>query len=240
MRVVPAIDLINGKCVRLRQGDYAQKNVYREDPLEVAQEFEEAGLTHLHLVDLDGAKKGSVQNFRVLEQIARHTRLQIDFGGGIKTEEEANRSFDLGASQIVVGSLAVKQPQLVKQWIEKFGLERMVIGADAKEGMIAVSGWQELSKLSLEEFISEYQTYGKAYILCTDIHKDGMMQGPSFELYRELLNSFNIHLIASGGVRHTEDLIELKAMGCESAIVGKAFYEGKLTPFEMAEINLAE
>ena len=240
MRVVPAIDLIDGQCVRLKQGDYTQKKTYREDPLEVAQEFEAAGLTHLHLVDLDGAKAGRVQNFEVLKRITQNTNLKIDFGGGIKTEREAQRSFDLGASQIVVGSLAVKSPEVVQHWIEKFGLHRMVIGADVNQGKIAVSGWLELSELSLKEFITSYETYGKAYILCTDIQKDGMMQGPSFELYKELLSSYTIHLIASGGVRHGEDLRMLAKIGCESAIVGKAYYEGTISTSEMAELNHVE
>jgi phosphoribosylformimino-5-aminoimidazole carboxamide ribotide isomerase len=237
MRVVPAIDLIGGKCVRLTQGDYSQKQTYREDPLEVAQELEDAGLTHLHLVDLDGAKKGAVVNFEVLERIAKNTALLVDFGGGIKTEEEAQKSFDLGANQIVLGSLAVKQPELVAQWIAQFGLEKLVIGADTNKGMIAVAGWQEISQLPLAEFLNGYQSYGKPYILCTDIQKDGMMAGPASELYKELLGNYDIHLIASGGVRHVEDLQELAALGCESAIVGKAYYEGQITAQQMAKLN---
>ena len=240
MRIVPAIDLIGGQCVRLKQGDYSQKSTYREDPLEVALELEEAGITHLHLVDLDGAKAGKVQNFEVLERITRNTGLLVDFGGGIKTDREARQSFDLGASQIVVGSLAAKKPEVVKQWIELYGLDRLVIAADANHGKIAVSGWQELSELSLVEFIQKYQSFGKAYILCTDIQKDGMMQGPSFTLYEELISRFSIHLMASGGVRHAEDLKALAKMGCESAIVGKAFYEGTITASEMAALNFAE
>ena len=237
MRVIPAIDIIGGQCVRLTQGDYSQKNTYRENPLEVAIEFQEAGLTHLHLVDLDGAKKGQVVNYAVLESITKNTDLKVDFGGGIKTEEEVKKCFDLGANQLVLGSLAVKSPELVSGWIRAYGLEKWVIGADTNQGKIAVAGWQQLSELSVEDFLKSYQTFGTPYILCTDIQKDGMMAGPSFELYRKLLEQFSIHLIASGGVRHKEDLIALKKMGCESAIVGKAFYEHKITPAEMAALN---
>ena len=237
MRVIPAIDIIDGQCVRLTQGDYNQKNTYRENPLEVALEFQEAGLTHLHLVDLDGAKKGQVVNYAVLESITKNTKLKVDFGGGIKTEEEVKKCFDLGANQLVLGSLAVKNPELVGDWIQEYGLEKWVIGADTNQGKIAVAGWQQLSELTVEDFLQSYQTFGTPYILCTDIQKDGMMAGPSFELYRKLIEDFSIHLIASGGVRHKEDLMALDKMGCESAIVGKAFYENKITAAEMAALN---
>lgn len=201
MLIVPAIDIIDGKCVRLTKGDYDTKKIYNENPLEVAKEFEANGITHLHLVDLDGAKKGSVVNWSVLETITANTKLQVDFSGGIKTKEAAKQAFDLGATQIAIGSLAVKNPKEVVNWIWDFGEEKLILGADVLNGNIAVSGWQESSTKDIYSFLDFYYEEGMDYVLCTDISKDGMLQGPSFDLYKTILDEYDdIKLIASGGV----------------------------------------
>lgn len=237
MRIIPAIDIIDGKCVRLSMGDYAQKKVYREDPLEVAKEFEDHGIRFLHLVDLDGAKTKHIVNQKTLERIAHQTNLQIDFGGGLKTREDVRIALESGATQITGGSIAVKDPEEFIQWIELYGSERIILGADVKKNKIAVSGWLEESDRELLPFIDHYRNQGVRYVISTDISKDGMLQGPSFELYRSVLNHDNqrtradkpLALIASGGITTPEDLHLLKEIGCEGAIVGKAFYEGKIT-----------
>lgn len=230
MLIVPAIDIIDGKCVRLTKGDYDTKKIYNENPIEVAKEFEANGITHLHLVDLDGAKNGSVVNWKTLEIIASTTKLQVDFSGGIKTKEAAKQAFDFGAAQIAIGSLAVKNPKEFVDWIWTFSEEKLILGADVINGKVAVSGWQETSTKDIYSFLDFYFEEGIDYVLCTDVSKDGMLQGPSFDLYNTILEEYEeIKLIASGGVSSVEDLLKLKEMGCYAAIVGKAFYEGKIT-----------
>jgi phosphoribosylformimino-5-aminoimidazole carboxamide ribotide isomerase len=230
MLVIPAIDLIDSKCVRLTKGDYNTKKVYNENPLEVAKEFEANGITHLHLVDLDGAKNGHVVNWNVLENIVKNTSLLVDFSGGIKSREAAQKAFDLGANQIAVGSLAAKNPKEFVDWIWTFGEEKLILGADVMNEKIAINGWQEKSTKDIYSFLDFYFEEGIDYVLCTDISKDGMLQGPSFELYKNIIEEYEeLKLIASGGVSTINDLIQLKEIGCYGAIVGKAFYEGKIT-----------
>jgi len=229
MRIIPAIDIIDGKCVRLSQGDYAQKTIYNENPLEVAKQFEDAGLKNLHLVDLDGAKAKKVINWKVLESITSQTKLNVDFGGGLRTTEDVRTVFNCGAKQITAGSIAVNNRETVLTWIDEFGSEKIILGADAKNGRIATHGWLEDSGLDAIEFIAAYQQEGIEYVVCTDIAKDGMLEGPSIELYKEILKTnAGLKLIASGGVSSINDLKELKKIGCESAIVGKAIYEGRI------------
>ncbi|PKA84020.1 1-(5-phosphoribosyl)-5-[(5-phosphoribosylamino)methylideneamino] imidazole-4-carboxamide isomerase [Ulvibacter sp. MAR_2010_11] len=229
MRIIPAIDIIDGKCVRLTKGDYSTKKVYNENPLEVAKQFEAAGLRHLHLVDLDGAKSEGIVNYRILEQIASETSLQVDFGGGLKTDEDLRIAFESGAKQITGGSIAVKKRELFLLWLRKYGPEKIILGADCLQRNIATNGWLNNSTLDVIEFIQDYETKGIRNAICTDIAKDGMLAGPSIKLYQEILAETNIRLIASGGVSSIEDLIELKEIGCEGAILGKAIYEGNIT-----------
>lgn len=235
MRIIPAIDIINGKCVRLTQGDYAQQKTYNENPLEVAKMFADAGIQYLHLVDLDGAKNGRITNQKVLETIATNTSLHIDFGGGLKTDDDLATAFNSGAKQVTAGSIAVKSPETVYGWIAKYGADKIILGADCRNRNIAVSGWQEESVLDVLDFISQYKTKGIQQVICTDISKDGMLQGPSFALYEELLQT-GISLIASGGVTTIDDVIALKNMGCEGAIIGKAIYEGTLTLKQLTDL----
>jgi phosphoribosylformimino-5-aminoimidazole carboxamide ribotide isomerase len=237
MRIIPAIDIIDGKCVRLSQGDYNQKTVYNEDPLEVAKEFEANGIKYLHLVDLDGAKSAHVVNWKVLERIASQTGLQVDFGGGVKTDADIKTVFESGAKQVTGGSIAVKDADTFAGWIEKYGSDKIILGADAKNGMIATHGWLESSELEVVKFINEWNKKGIEYVICTDISKDGMLAGTSNDLYAHILNSesSNLKLIASGGVAVANDLHLLKELGCEGAIVGKAFYEGRITFKELQE-----
>jgi len=237
MRIIPAIDIIDGKCVRLSQGDYAQKTIYNENPLEVAKRFEDAGLRYLHLVDLDGAKGKKVVNWKVLESITSNTNLKVDFGGGLRTTQDVKTVFEAGAIQITAGSIAVNDRETVLQWISEFGSEKIILGADAKNGRIATHGWLDDSGLDVIDFISSYQQKGIEYVVCTDIAKDGMLQGPSIQLYKQILAANKgLKLIASGGVSSIKDLIELKEINCEAAIVGKAFYEGKISLKELAEL----
>ncbi len=227
MRIIPAIDIIEGKCVRLSQGDYETKKIYNEDPLEVAKSFEGAGLSYLHLVDLDGAKASHIVNWKVLEKIATRTELTIDFGGGLKTNEDLRIAFESGANQITGGSIAVKDPDTFTQWIKAYGSDKIILGADAKNEKIAVSGWQEGTEQEVLEFISEYVNKEIKYVISTDIDKDGMLEGPSFDLYKKVLKELpDIKLIASGGISSIDDLIQLKELGLEGTIVGKAIYEG--------------
>lgn len=229
MRIIPAIDIIDGKCVRLSQGDYAQKTVYNENPLEVAKQFEDAGLKYLHLVDLDGAKAKKVVNWKVLEAITSQTHLNVDFGGGLRTREDVETVFDCGAKQITAGSIAVSDRETVLDWISEFGADKIILGADAKNGRIATHGWLDDSGLDAIEFIAAYQQEGIEYVVCTDIAKDGMLEGPSIQLYKQILKkNARLKLIASGGVSSLEDLIKLKEIGCDAAIVGKAIYEGRI------------
>jgi phosphoribosylformimino-5-aminoimidazole carboxamide ribotide isomerase len=238
MQIIPAIDIIEGKCVRLTEGDYAQKKIYNEDPLEVAKAFEGIGLMRLHLVDLDGAKAGEVVNWKVLEKIANNTELKIDFGGGIKTEAILKTALDTGATYATIGSLAVKNELLFQEWIARFGANTFMLGADVFEEKIAIGGWMEKTEISVFDFMKSYIDKGVKQIFCTDIKKDGKLQGPSTELYQKIIEQFpNLHLIASGGVSSLDDLIELEEIGCAAAIVGKAIYENKITISELASFN---
>jgi phosphoribosylformimino-5-aminoimidazole carboxamide ribotide isomerase len=229
--VIPAIDIIDGKCVRLTEGDYAQKKIYNENPLDVALEFEDAGLQRLHLVDLDGAKAGAVKNWKVLETIASKTKLTIDFGGGIKTEKDIQIVFDSGSALATVGSIAVKDEALFVSWLQQFGAENFLLGADVKEEKIAIGGWLETTDIWIYDFIEKYIKHGVQQIFCTDVSKDGRLEGPSTELYKNIITKFpDLHFIASGGVASLDDLKMLKNIGCSSAIVGKAIYEGRINP----------
>ena len=230
MRIIPAIDIINGHCVRLTKGDYSTKKVYNENPLEVAKMFEGVGIEHLHVVDLDGAKAQHIINYKVLESIASNTNLKIDFGGGLKSEEDLKIAFNSGAKQVTGGSIAVKKSQLFLDWLETYGADKIVLGADCLDQKIAIQGWQEESDKEVTEFISSYVNKGISYVICTDISKDGMLQGPSFELYQTLLKSIPpFKLIASGGISCFEELPKLKELGCEGVIIGKAIYEGNIS-----------
>ncbi|MEM7512336.1 MAG: 1-(5-phosphoribosyl)-5-[(5-phosphoribosylamino)methylideneamino]imidazole-4-carboxamide isomerase [Bacteroidota bacterium] len=230
MRIIPAIDIIEGKCVRLEQGDYERKKVYNENPLEVAKSFESHGIQHLHVVDLDGAKAGKVLNWKVLEQLTTKTGLTIDFGGGIKRDEDVKIAFESGASQINVGSLAAKNRELFLSWLEKEGADKVILSADAKNRFIAVQGWLDATELDVLEYIGAYAEEGVKFVTCTDISKDGMLSGPSYELYKEILEqSPDIFLNASGGVSKFEDIEQLQEMRIPGVIVGKAIYEGKIS-----------
>ena len=230
MRIIPAIDIIEGKCVRLSKGDYNTKKIYNEDPLEVAKSFEAHGIEYLHLVDLDGAKSSHIVNHKILETIATKTSLKIDFGGGLKTDKDLQIAFESGANQITGGSIAVKNPELFQSWLQKYGNEKIILGADAKDRKIAVSGWLEDSDKEIIPFIQNFEKAGVSYVICTDISKDGMLEGPSFELYREILSETeNINLIASGGISTFEELPKLDELGCEGVIIGKAIYENRIS-----------
>ena len=234
MEIIPAIDIIDGKCVRLTQGDYAQKKVYNESPLEVAKQFEAAGIKRLHLVDLDGAKAGKVQNWNVLESIAKGTKLIIDFGGGIKQETDLKIVFESGAKLATIGSLAVKDEATFTSWIEQYGADCFFLGADVKEEKIAIGGWLEATEIDVYQFIGTYIKKGITQIFCTDISKDGKLEGPSTELYQKILHKFNsILFVASGGVSSVDDLRILKKIGCNGVIIGKAIYEGRITLKEL-------
>lgn len=229
MRIIPAIDLINGKCVRLTKGDYSTEKIYREDPLDAAKEFEDAGIEYLHLVDLDGAKFSRIINYKTLYKIASQTSLKIDFGGGLKSDEDLKIAFENGASQISGGSIAVKNPKLFQSWLTTYGSDKIILGADCKNRMIATQGWMVSSSLDVVDFIESYEKKGISYVVCTDISKDGMLEGTSNNLYKEILQKTSVKLIASGGVSSINDLQRLKEIGCEGAIVGKAIYEKKIT-----------
>jgi phosphoribosylformimino-5-aminoimidazole carboxamide ribotide isomerase len=234
MKIIPAIDIINGQCVRLSQGDYSTRKIYDTDPLAVAQRFEDAGIAHLHLVDLDGAKQGKIINWNVLENIAANTTLQIDFGGGIKTNKDIEIAFDSGAAQVTCGSIAVKNAELVYDWIDKYGSEKLILGADVKNKMVAVNGWTETTSMSVDNLLKQYLTKGLKTVICTDIATDGMLQGPNAGLYKEIIDSHpSIRLIASGGVSAIDDLRTLQDIGLYGAIVGKAIYENKISLEEL-------
>jgi phosphoribosylformimino-5-aminoimidazole carboxamide ribotide isomerase len=238
MEIIPAIDIIDGKCVRLSQGDYAQKIIYNENPLEVAKQFEAAGLQRLHVVDLDGAKASHIINHKTLRAISSQTKLKIDFGGGIKTDEDIKIAFDSGAQQITAGSIAIKSRDTVLRWLDKYGAEKIILGADVKDEMIAVSGWQENSTINLFGFLKDYVAHGIQYVICTDIAKDGMLQGSSISLYKKILQQFpSIKLIASGGVSDLDELNVLRETGLHGAIIGKAIYEGKISLADLSKFN---
>ena len=245
MRIIPAIDIIEGKCVRLTKGDYNTKKVYNENPLEVAKLFEDSGIEFLHLVDLDGAKASHIVNYKVLEHIATKTNLKVDFGGGLKSNEDLKIAFASGANQITGGSIAVKNPEVFNSWIETYGSDNIILGADCNNEKIAISGWQEESNLKVIPFIKNYQSKSIKYVICTDISKDGMLEGPSFDLYQRILEECNsqqkqesLKLIASGGVSTFEELPKLKELGCEGVIIGKAIYENRISLKQLEQFIL--
>ena len=240
MRIIPAIDIIEGKCVRLTKGDYDTKKIYNENPLEVAKAFEDAGIEYLHLVDLDGAKAKHIVNYKVLELLASKTNLKIDFGGGLKSNEDLNIAFNSGAKQITGGSIAVSDRTTFEGWLSKYGAQKIILGADSNDGKIAINGWQDNSKEEVISFIKDYQRKHIQYVICTDISKDGMLEGPSIELYKKIIDECSnssgaqsIKLIASGGVSEINDLEDLKTIGCEGVIIGKALYENRSTLKEL-------
>ena len=233
MRIIPAIDIINGKCVRLTKGDYNTQKIYNENPLEVAKEFEASGIKHLHLVDLDRAKSNNIVNHKILNDIASKTKLIIDFGGGIKSDKDIEIAFESGASQVTGGSIAVHNRTIFLDWLAKYGSEKIILGADSNNRMIATNGWQQKSDMDVINFITQYENKGISYVICTDISKDGMLQGPSIDLYKEILSKSNINLIASGGVTSIDDIELVKQIGCEGAIIGKAIYEGRISLKEL-------
>lgn len=229
MRIIPAIDIIEGKCVRLSKGDYDTKKIYNESPLEVAKAFEAHGIEFLHLVDLDGAKSKHIVNHKVLETIATQTSLKIDFGGGLKSDKDLRIAFESGASQITGGSIAVKSPETFESWILNYGSEKIILGADVKGTHIATNGWLETSDQTLFDFVKDYHAKGIDFVICTDISKDGMLEGPAFELYQNLLSQVKVKLIASGGISAFEELPQLQELGCEGIIIGKAIYENRIS-----------
>jgi len=230
MRIIPAIDIIDGKCVRLSKGDYDTKIIYNENPLEVAKSFEAHGIEYLHLVDLDGAKSSKIVNYKILEQIATQTSLKIDFGGGLKSDNDLRIAFESGANQITGGSIAVKNRAIFEKWISEYGSDKIILGADAKDEKVSISGWLEDSNEDLIPFIQDYQTKGIQYVICTDIAKDGMLEGPSFDLYEKIVKeAVGVKLIASGGISTFDELPKLAELGCEGTIIGKAIYEGRIT-----------
>jgi len=233
MRIIPAIDIIDGKCVRLTKGDYNTKKVYNEDPLEVAKAFEGAGIKYLHVVDLDGAKSKHIVNYKVLDILAAKTNLHIDFGGGLKSDEDLHIAFQSGAKQVTGGSIAVSDTEKFQGWILKYGGDKIILGADVYQGAIAINGWKENSKEELMPFIKKYQKKGIQYVISTDISKDGMLEGPALELYKNILLECNkdhaIKLIASGGISTIDDVSALQQIGCEGVIIGKALYENRIT-----------
>ncbi len=236
MRIIPAIDIIGGKCVRLSKGDYSTKKIYNESPLEVAKEFEANGIQFLHVVDLDGAKSNHIVNYQVLHEIATKTKLKVDFGGGLKSNEDLKIAFENGASQITGGSIAVKNPELFLEWLAVYGPEKIILGADFNDRKIATHGWLESSTLDVIDFIGSYESKGIQYVICTDISKDGMLEGTSNELYAEIIAGTKVKLIASGGVSSMEDVEKLIEIGCEGAIIGKAIYEQKITLKELSRL----
>ena len=240
MRIIPAIDIIDGKCVRLTRGDYLTKKIYNENPLEVAKQFEAFGIEYLHLVDLDGAKAKHIVNYKALEQIAHKTKLKIDFGGGLKSNEDLHIAFNSGAKQITGGSIAISNPEVFEGWLSKYGRAKIILGADCKDSNIAINGWQKISQQEVIPFIKDYQKKRIQYVICTDISKDGMLEGPSIELYKDILKQCSnnspdqsIKLIASGGVSCIDDVEKLEQIGCEAVIIGKALYENKLSLKEL-------
>jgi phosphoribosylformimino-5-aminoimidazole carboxamide ribotide isomerase len=234
IELIPAIDIIDGQCVRLTKGDYNQKKVYNDDPLTVAKEFEKIGFKRLHMVDLDGARSKHIVNNEILRRVTAETSLIVDFGGGIKSEEDIVKAFESGASMITVGSIAVTQPELFIQWMEKYGPEKMILGADVRNGMISINGWKKDSQISLLPFLKQYVEAGVKNVLCTEISKDGTLQGPAVTLYKEIMSAYpKLHLIASGGVSSKEDIDELESEGIPAVVFGKAIYEGRINLKEL-------
>jgi len=236
MRIIPAIDIIGGKCVRLSKGDYSTKKIYNENPLEVALEFEANGIQYLHLVDLDGAKSNHIVNYKILNEIASKTNLKVDFGGGLKSNDDLRIAFENGASQITGGSIAVKNPGMFREWLQTYGPAKIILGADCMDRKIATHGWLQSSELDVVDFIKDYEGKGVDYVICTDISKDGMLEGTSNELYAEIMASTKVKLIASGGVSSFADVEKLAEIGCEGAIIGKAIYEQKITLKELRRL----
>ena len=236
MKIIPAIDIIDGKCVRLQKGDFQKMTIYNEDPLEVAKMFEDHGIKYLHVVDLDGARTKGLVNHRILEQISSKTNLVVDFGGGLKSDEDVRIAFESGASQVTGGSIALKDRRLFLSWLERYGASRIILGADCKDRKIASNAWLEGSEVDVLEFIESYEAEGVRQVVTTDIEKDGMLKGPSLDLYKEILAATKVELIASGGISDLDDLVNLKAAGCSGAIVGKAIYEGRISLKELSEL----
>ena len=236
MNIIAAIDIIDGKCVRLSQGDYAQKTVYSSNPLEVALRFQDAGIKQLHLVDLDGAKSSKIVNYAILEELASKTNLKIDFGGGLKSNQDIEIAFNAGASKLTGGSIAVQQPDLFCAWIQRYGSDKIILGADCNNRQIATQGWLKESDLDVVDFIQFFEEQGITQVISTDIQKDGMLAGPSFELYSEIIEKTNVQLIASGGVSSMVDLERLREINCAGVIIGKAIYEGKITLNELGKL----
>jgi phosphoribosylformimino-5-aminoimidazole carboxamide ribotide isomerase len=238
MTIIPAIDIINGKCVRLTKGDYAQQKIYNTNPVEVAKQFADAGLQRLHIVDLDGAKAGTVINMKVLEKITAAVNMVIDFGGGVKKINDVENILNAGAAMVTIGTLAVKQPQVLEEWLMEFGASRFLIGADVFDEKIKITGWLEDGGINIFDFIGKLISLGVTNIFCTDIAKDGMMQGPSIDLYKKIITQYSqINLIASGGVCNMEDVMQLKQIGCSGIIIGKAIYENLLTLQDLVKLN---
>jgi phosphoribosylformimino-5-aminoimidazole carboxamide ribotide isomerase len=239
MEIIPAIDIIDGKCVRLTQGDYSQKKIYNEHPLEVARQFEDAGLRRLHLVDLDGAKAGKVCNWKVLEALAAKTALVIDFGGGVKTENDIRIINDSGAAFITIGSMAVKEEEIFVSWLKKYGAEKFFLGADVRDEKIAVQGWLETTDIWIYDFIQKYIDHGIRQVFCTDVAKDGLLEGPSLLLYKNIIQKFpSLAFIASGGVSSMDDIYSLQDIDCKAVIIGKAIYEGRIPLKELQKLNV--
>ena len=240
IEIIPAIDLIEGKCVRLSQGDYKKKTVYDDDPLKIARMFEEAGIKRLHLVDLDGAKANHIVNYKILEQIATGTDLVIDFGGGLKSDSDIETAFSCGAAMVTGGSIAVREPETFFRWLGKYGSDKIILGADARDGMIAVNGWQEVTELPVVDFISKFHREGIGTVISTDISRDGMLTGPSYELYREIIEKLpDVNIIDSGGIASMDDIIKLAEMKVPGVITGKAIYEGRISLDDIKQYNLS-
>jgi phosphoribosylformimino-5-aminoimidazole carboxamide ribotide isomerase len=236
MRIIVALDVIGGKCVRLTRGDYSTKKIYNDDPLEIALQLEDHGISYLHLVDLDGAKNKKIENLKVLERIAWKTKLKIDFGGGLRSYDDLITVFNAGARQVTAGSIALSDPILFLEWLTKLGQEKLILGADCIDRKISTSGWLENSDNDVIDFISQYKSKGVKYTICTDIKKDGMLQGPSTQLYKDILKKVKINLIASGGISSVQDIEDVREAGCEGVIVGKAVYEGKITLSDLKKL----
>jgi phosphoribosylformimino-5-aminoimidazole carboxamide ribotide isomerase len=236
MRIIAALDILGGKCVRLTRGDFSTQKIYNEDPLEVAKEIQDNGIRYLHFVDLDGAKNKMIINYWMLEKIASKTSLEIDFGGGIRSDHDLKIAFASGARQVTAGSIAVTSPDLVHEWFLKYGNQRIILGADAINRKIAINSWQQETEEDVVSFIQKYFSKGMKYTICTDVARDGMMQGPATELYREILSSAKVNLIASGGITTIKDIEDIQEAGCEGVIIGKALYEGKIKLSELRDL----